>query len=125
MKVSLSPFFSVIIPTYQRPLQLATCLQALAKLDYPRERFEVIVVDDGSELPFNYVLARLEHFLRQKDGEWHRSDEQLTDLGVQECAQIGLIEPHEVVVRMKKSLSGVRSAQKLFASNVSINRQET
>jgi glycosyltransferase involved in cell wall biosynthesis len=42
------PFFSVIIPTYERPAQLALCLRALARQDYPLERFEVIVVDDGS-----------------------------------------------------------------------------
>ena len=42
------PFFSVIIPTYERPTQLANCLRALARLSYPVERFEVIVVDDGS-----------------------------------------------------------------------------
>ncbi|HVF49495.1 MAG TPA: glycosyltransferase, partial [Pyrinomonadaceae bacterium] len=42
------PFFSVIIPTYERPAQLAVCLRALARLDYPRTRFEVVVVDDGS-----------------------------------------------------------------------------
>jgi GT2 family glycosyltransferase len=55
--VSLSPFFSIIIPTYQRPLQLATCLQALAKLDYPPERFEVIVVDDGSPTSLELAVA--------------------------------------------------------------------
>jgi len=42
------PFFSIIIPTYARPKQLASCLQAIALLDYPSDRFEVIVVDDGS-----------------------------------------------------------------------------
>jgi glycosyltransferase involved in cell wall biosynthesis len=45
------PLFSVIIPTYSRPEQLAACLQAIAALDYPRDRFEVIVVDDGSPEP--------------------------------------------------------------------------
>lgn len=43
-----SPFFSVIIPTYERPAQLAACLRALARMDYPLERFEVVIVDDGS-----------------------------------------------------------------------------
>jgi glycosyltransferase involved in cell wall biosynthesis len=43
------PFFSIIIPTFNRPLPLTHCLQSLARLDYPRERFEVIVVDDGSK----------------------------------------------------------------------------
>lgn len=50
------PFFSIIVPTYtcaepdrRPPLgQLTLCLHALARLDYPRDRFEVIVVDDGS-----------------------------------------------------------------------------
>ncbi|MBA3243333.1 MAG: glycosyltransferase [Acidobacteria bacterium] len=42
------PFFSLIVPTYERPAQLASCLGALARLDYSPERFEVIIVDDGS-----------------------------------------------------------------------------
>jgi GT2 family glycosyltransferase len=51
------PFFSIIIPTYARPRQLAVCLQSLTRLDYPRDRFEVIVVDDGSEIPPEDVVA--------------------------------------------------------------------
>jgi len=42
------PFFSIIIPTHERPALLAACLESLAGLDYPRDRFEAIVVDDGS-----------------------------------------------------------------------------
>ena len=45
------PTFSIVIPTYNRPDRLVTCLQALAALDYPRDRLEVIVVDDGSPTP--------------------------------------------------------------------------
>jgi glycosyltransferase involved in cell wall biosynthesis len=41
------PFFSVIVPTYDRPGQLADCLGSLTRLAYPRDRFEVIVIDDG------------------------------------------------------------------------------
>jgi glycosyltransferase involved in cell wall biosynthesis len=51
------PLISVIIPTYNRPERLAACLQALAQLDYPRDRFEVIVVDDGSPQPLDGVAA--------------------------------------------------------------------
>ncbi|MBN1259042.1 MAG: glycosyltransferase [Anaerolineae bacterium] len=53
----MTPFFSIIIPTYARPRQLETCLHALAQLDYPRDRFEVIVVDDGSEAPPEAIVA--------------------------------------------------------------------
>jgi GT2 family glycosyltransferase len=45
------PHFSVVVPTYERPAQLATCVRALSRLDYPRERFEVLIVDDGSARP--------------------------------------------------------------------------
>jgi GT2 family glycosyltransferase len=38
---------SVVVPTRDRPGQLADCLRALGGLDYPRDRLEVIVVDDG------------------------------------------------------------------------------
>lgn len=50
--------FSIIIPTYNRPTQLLACLEAISRLNYPQERFEVIVVDDGSgTLPENVVTA--------------------------------------------------------------------
>jgi glycosyltransferase involved in cell wall biosynthesis len=42
------PTFTVVVPTYDRPRQMAECLAALAELDYPRDRFEVVIVDDGS-----------------------------------------------------------------------------
>jgi glycosyltransferase involved in cell wall biosynthesis len=48
---------SVVIPTYNRPRQLAACLRALAAQRFPRERFEVVVVDDGSPSPLDDLLA--------------------------------------------------------------------
>lgn len=45
----MGPDFSVVIPTRGRTPQLAACLEALARQDYPRDRFEVIVVDDGGD----------------------------------------------------------------------------
>ncbi|MFO0058632.1 MAG: glycosyltransferase family 2 protein, partial [Cyanobacteriota bacterium] len=43
-------FLSVVIPTYNRLPILQKCLRALEeqKLERPVERYEVIVVDDGS-----------------------------------------------------------------------------
>ena len=49
----------------------------------------------------------LEYFLWDKDEEWTWSNDRLIELGVRECAQIGLINPREVedgtVVRMGKA----------------------
>ena len=57
------PSISIVIATYDRPRQLAACLEALRGLDYPRERFEVVVVDDGSPTP---VLLQSIYGLRQR-----------------------------------------------------------
>lgn len=51
------PLISIIVPTFNRPAKLRACLDALASLDYPRERFEVVVVDDGSLTPLDSVVA--------------------------------------------------------------------
>jgi len=52
-----NPFFSIIIPTHARPKQLAICLESLSHLDYPREQFEVIVIDDGSHTSLQPVVS--------------------------------------------------------------------
>jgi glycosyltransferase involved in cell wall biosynthesis len=49
--------FSIIVPTFDRPLQLGACLEALAQLDYPKNQFEVIVVDDGGSCALESVVA--------------------------------------------------------------------
>lgn len=42
------PFVSVIIPAYNEESFLPRCLASLSELDYPRDKLEVIVVDNGS-----------------------------------------------------------------------------
>jgi glycosyltransferase involved in cell wall biosynthesis len=53
-----APEFSVIVPTFKRPRALGRLLAALSNLDYPRDRFEVIVVDDGSGDDVNPIVER-------------------------------------------------------------------
>jgi len=60
------PFFSIVIPTYNRPEQLAICLRACSRLDYPRDRFEVIVVDDGGTMPVDEVVNQFHALLTLK-----------------------------------------------------------
>lgn len=54
-----TPFFSIIVPTYDRHEALTACVRAIRQLDYPQNRFEVIIVDDGSPVP---VKAYSYHF---------------------------------------------------------------
>lgn len=39
--------YSVVIPTFRRPDMLGECLASLCALDYPKDRIEVLVVDNG------------------------------------------------------------------------------
>jgi cellulose synthase/poly-beta-1,6-N-acetylglucosamine synthase-like glycosyltransferase len=46
--VNEQPFISVVIPVWNSPGLLAKCLTALSAQSYPRDRYEVVVVDNGS-----------------------------------------------------------------------------
>jgi glycosyltransferase involved in cell wall biosynthesis len=51
------PQISVIIPSFARPEALRRCLAALTRQTCAPERFEVIVVDDGSPVPLDAAVA--------------------------------------------------------------------
>jgi GT2 family glycosyltransferase len=42
------PFVSVVVATYNRKDLLAGCIDALINQSYPKDKYEVIIVDDGS-----------------------------------------------------------------------------
>ncbi len=50
--------FSIIVPSRNRAALLDLCLQALCELQYPRNQFEVLVADDGSEPPAETIVGR-------------------------------------------------------------------
>jgi glycosyltransferase involved in cell wall biosynthesis len=58
------PFTSVVVPTHNRVPALRACLDSLAALDYPRERYEIVVVDDGGSAPLDGLLDPLPEHLR-------------------------------------------------------------
>lgn len=49
--------FSIVIPTRDRSVQLRACLDAVQHLAFPRDRFEVIVVDDGGREPLDALVS--------------------------------------------------------------------
>ncbi len=51
------PFISVIVPHLNQPMCLAECLSSLEAQRYPRHRFEVIVVDNGSTTTPDAIVA--------------------------------------------------------------------
>lgn len=51
-----SPVVTVIVPAFNQPDRLRTCLAALERQSYPADRFEVIVVDNASEPPLAEIV---------------------------------------------------------------------
>ena len=62
------PPVSVVIPVRDRAADLRDCLRALEQLDYPSDRLEIIVVDDGSkrEIPAD-IKAECVRVIRQAE----------------------------------------------------------
>ena len=55
--------FSLIIPTYNRAQALQMTLECLTRVQYPKNRWEIAVVDDGSQDSTPEVLASFENSL--------------------------------------------------------------
>jgi glycosyltransferase involved in cell wall biosynthesis len=53
------PFVSVIIPVFNDVEALKKCLNALDRQTYPKDRYEVIVVDNGSEPPVDPSITNI------------------------------------------------------------------
>lgn len=53
-----TPFVSVIVPVYNEALRIAKCIEALLNQTYPHERYEVLIVDNGSSDTTQSVAAK-------------------------------------------------------------------
>lgn len=74
----VSPTFSVIIPTHNRPRLLRACVESVLAQSLAPERFEILVVDDGSRTPAERVLRDIPgsgrvRVLRQAQQGWARA----------------------------------------------------
>jgi glycosyltransferase involved in cell wall biosynthesis len=48
MSDNTAPFYSVIVPSYNRAEEIRELLHSFTKLQFPQERYELIIADDGS-----------------------------------------------------------------------------
>ena len=60
MSQAVHPFVSVIIPVFNDSEALEVCLTLLSEQTYPRESYEVIVVDNRSEEDIEAIVDRFE-----------------------------------------------------------------
>lgn len=56
MEATNTPLISVAVSTHNRPAGVATLIEALEKQSLPLDRFEVVIVDDGSRIDTRRVL---------------------------------------------------------------------
>lgn len=59
----MTPTFSIIIPTFNRPKQLFSTLQSILNIDFSQISFEVIVVDDGGCVLLGDVISSFKEHL--------------------------------------------------------------
>jgi len=60
------PFVSIVVPVYNGESTIRECLDSIMALDYPREKLEVIAVDDGSTDKTVSILKNYALILIQK-----------------------------------------------------------
>jgi len=74
---------SIIIPTYNEEANLAQCLESLDNLNYPHERIEIIVVDNGSTDRTREIARNFNVKLYQAENKYIAG---LRNLGVQQAS---------------------------------------
>jgi cellulose synthase/poly-beta-1,6-N-acetylglucosamine synthase-like glycosyltransferase len=55
-----NPFVSIVIPTYNRSAILSRCLDSLCNQTFPKDRYEIIVINDGSKDTTEDILRKFE-----------------------------------------------------------------
>ena len=58
---SFQPSISILVPAYNEEANIEKKLRNLATVDYPKEKIEIIVIDDASE---DETLQKVEHFIK-------------------------------------------------------------
>jgi glycosyltransferase involved in cell wall biosynthesis len=64
MSIRHPPSVSVIVPAYNQEKYIGRCLRSLLAQDFPRSRFEIIVINDGSTDRTNYALQLFKEDIR-------------------------------------------------------------
>lgn len=67
--MSVLPFVSVVVPVYNDSQRLGKCLVALAQQTYPRDRYELILVDNNSSENVRSVVDAFDGVVYAKESE--------------------------------------------------------
>lgn len=68
------PKVSILVPTYNQAKEISVCLKSINKLNYPKEKIETIVIDDGSTDSTWEIIKMFHHiksFKQEHKGKFH------------------------------------------------------
>jgi poly-beta-1,6-N-acetyl-D-glucosamine synthase len=55
------PFITVIVPAYNEGKTIASCIESFLKIDYPKNRIKVLIINDGSTDDTEQVVQNILH----------------------------------------------------------------
>jgi GT2 family glycosyltransferase len=129
---------SFVVPTFRRPDALATTLAAIARIEFPREQLEVIVVDDGADADTRATVERAGEQLAEVRyvSQPNRGAARARNLGAREANGDFLIFLDDDIVvepeHIQRHLSAQRSFERAlvnghweFSPNVAAQLQST
>ncbi|PIN81592.1 hypothetical protein COV11_01585 [Candidatus Woesearchaeota archaeon CG10_big_fil_rev_8_21_14_0_10_30_7] len=80
---SFTPNISILIPAFNEEKHIGSCLRSIHNQDYPREKIEVIVVDDGST---DRTKQLAEHFCAKVLLQNHKGKSEALNLGTKHAS---------------------------------------
>jgi len=96
-------FISVIVPCHPRCGHIRRCLRSLAEVDYPRDRFEVLVVNDG---PSDGIEELMNSMVRECSGLNIRFFSQSSGRGTVAALNTGVVNAeHEILAFVDETLA--------------------
>ncbi len=96
-------FISVIVPCHPRCDHVRRCLRSLAEVDYPRDRFEVLVVNDG---PSDGIEELMNNMVREVPALNIRFFSQSSGRGTVAALNTGIVNAdHEILAFVDETLA--------------------
>ena len=75
------PLLSIIVPVYNGSDTIVSCIEHLENIDYPKEKYEIIIVDNNSDDNTRDIIQKynVKYLFEEKKGQgaaliWRRGD---------------------------------------------------